>query len=579
MTAQQTNRRVLIVDDNRAIHDDFRKILVAGAPAAELLALEARIFADTPVRAAQPLEIRSAYQGEEALAMVKRASAEGTPYGVAFVDMRMPPGWDGVRTISEIWKVDPEVQIVVCTAYSDCSWDALAETAGASDGLLVLKKPFDNVEVSQLVRTLLAKWELRRAMRDRLSDLSSLVARRTEELERANQALKAELLEKKKMQVELRTAERLATVGTLAAGVAHEINNPLAFVIGSLALLAEESPRISPGADAEGAERVDNVIAQARAAAERVREIVRDLKTLSRPEASQTVPVDLERVLESSINMAWNEIRHRARLIKNFAHVPPVEGTESRLGQVFLNLLMNAAQAIPEGDAKAHEIHVSLRTEEGQVIAEVSDTGRGIAPDLLGRVFDPFFTTKAAGEGTGLGLAICHGIVTSAGGEISVRSEPGKGTTFTVRLPAGVRSAPERPAAKAAVETARRGRVLVIDDEPMLCHLVRDVLKKAHDVVTVTSGSAALEQVTTAGPFDVIFCDLMMPQMSGEEVHAELARRSPESAGRMIFLTGGAFTPRTAAFLESVPNLRIEKPFDVGALRALVADRVRASSC
>jgi PAS domain S-box-containing protein len=398
-----------------------------------------------------------------------------------------------------------------------------------------------------------------------------------------------DLTERRLMQAKLMLAVRMVSVGALAAGVAHEINNPLAYTMANLDMIAQKRlpalGRLIEQGDAAAAEpllaQVGEMIEIAREGADRVRSIVRDLKTFSRGDDERRGPVDVRRVLDASINMAWNEIRHHARLEKDFARVSPVEGNESRLGQVFLNLLINAAQAIPEGHVADNLIRVSLRERAGRVIVEVSDTGSGIPPEIAARVFDPFFTTKQPGVGTGLGLAISHGIVTSARGEIRLRSEVGKGTTFTVDLPAcAAKPAAEAaivPAVVPAVEPRRRTRVLIIDDEPSICTLVQRALESLHEVVTVTRAPEALERIARDEAYDLILCDLMMPEMTGEALHAEVARRWPELASKMIFLTGDAFTESARAFLTSVPNTRVDKPIDICALRALVAERIGAA--
>jgi PAS domain S-box-containing protein len=252
-------------------------------------------------------------------------------------------------------------------------------------------------------------------------------------------AITRDVTEHVQMQQRLRIADRMASVGLLAAGVAHEINNPLAYVIANLGYLGEALSRTSPGIADSGSE-VDDVLKEAHQGCERIKQIVRDLKTFSREDDAPSKPLKVRGVIESAINMAWNEIRHRARLVKDFADVPPVLAKESRLGQVFLNLLVNAAQAIPEGAIDGNEIRVTVRSEAGRVLVEVRDTGCGIPAETLPRIFDPLFTTKPVGVGTGLGLSISHSIVTGMGGEISVRSEVGKGTTFIVSLPASGKS-------------------------------------------------------------------------------------------------------------------------------------------
>jgi len=264
-----------------------------------------------------------------------------------------------------------------------------------------------------------------------------------------------DVTERKKLQSQLMVSDRMASVGTLAAGVAHEINNPLAAVIGNLDYMAEilggtarASTSGNPGrSDAWLLEEIKGPINDALEAAARVRLIVRDLKIFSRsPIDEPKRRVDVQAVMESSLRMAWNEIRHRARLVKLYGAVPNLEANEGRLGQVFLNLIVNAAQALPEGHAEQNEIRVSTRLHDGRVVIEVSDTGGGISPEIIGRIFDAFFTTKGVGVGTGLGLAICHRIVTDMDGELTVESTVGKGTTFRVTLPIASRAAIEEAA-------------------------------------------------------------------------------------------------------------------------------------
>ncbi len=389
-----------------------------------------------------------------------------------------------------------------------------------------------------------------------------------------------DLTEHKKLQARLLLADRMVSVGTLAAGVAHEINNPLAYVLSNIRFAADElaaarveCARHSPaGTDLSRIDEALAALTEAREGGERVRNIVRDLKTFSRTEDSHLSQVDVERVLESSINMTGNEIRHRAQLVRDYGVVPAVECNESRLGQVFLNLLVNAAQAIPEGHASSNEIRVSTRVDSaGRVQIEISDTGSGIPAEHLSRIFDPFFTTKPVGVGTGLGLAICHGIVTGLGGELSVESTLGKGTTFRVALPAASAQAKADPAPEPEVRV-RPGRILVVDDEPLVGKALKRVLGPKHDVVLATSAKQGLEHVAHGERFDVILCDVMMPEMTGMELHAELLRVAPELAARVVFVTGGTFTEQAREFLDRVPNGRLEKPIDPGELaRALFA--------
>ncbi len=376
-----------------------------------------------------------------------------------------------------------------------------------------------------------------------------------------------DLTERKQMEARLMMADRMVSVGTLAAGVAHEINNPLAYVIANL---DHVSARVAGSADQETAE----ALREAQSGAERVRIIVRDLKTFSRGDEAKSGPIELQRVLDASANMAWNEIRQRARLIKDYAvELPLVLGNESRLGQVFLNLLINAAQAIPEGAPDQNQVRICTRREEERVIVEVSDSGAGIAREHLPRLFDPFFTTKPIGVGTGLGLFICQNIISALGGEITVRSAPGKGTTMIVSLPAAKAEALDDADLAPAPERAG-GRLLIIDDEPMLCAALRRRLPE-HEVATETSPLAALSRIRRGEQFDLILCDLMMRELSGMAFHEILERESPSVTRKIVFMTGGAFTPVARAFLDRVKNPRLEKPIDLHNVRALLASQIR----
>ena len=376
--------------------------------------------------------------------------------------------------------------------------------------------------------------------------------------------------------------ERMASLGTLAAGVAHEINNPLSYVLGSLDVGLKELHGLRARLHGEELEQVSGAVAaldSAREGAERVRNIVRDLMDFSRAGGSAGKAVDIEAILDATIRIAWNEIRHRARLVKRYAGIARVGGDEAKLGQVFLNLIMNAAQAI-DGDPSVNEIAVSTSSEMGAAVIEISDTGGGIRDRDLNRIFDPFYTTKAAGEGVGLGLAICRNIITSFGGEISVSSQPGRGTTFKVVLP----YAPEDSAARRAVVEAppesesAPARILIIDDEPLLGQTLLYAFKGRHDVSICTSGRAGLTRLEQDAHFDLVLCDLMMPDVSGAAVFEAVKRDHPELVARFVFMTGGAFTDRAREFLSQHPGAQLEKPFNIAdiekILRQFAAARV-----
>jgi CheY-like chemotaxis protein len=250
-----------------------------------------------------------------------------------------------------------------------------------------------------------------------------------------------------------------------------------------------------------------------------------------------------------------------------------------------LNLLLNAVQALPEGRVDSNEIRLLVRAPgPDRVVVEVHDNGAGIPPEVRGRIFEPFFTTKPVGIGTGLGLAICHGIVSSLGGTLSFESEVGKGAVFRVELAAAARASDAAPAARGirqapveAAPTARR-RILVVDDEPIVCFSLERLLSREGEVVAVTSARHALACIEAGARFDVILCDVMMPEMDGASMYAELRKLVPGQAERMVFVTGGAFTARTRDFMSSVPNPRISKPFDVERLLTLVRSWMSANA-
>ncbi len=375
----------------------------------------------------------------------------------------------------------------------------------------------------------------------------------------------------REMQEQLHISERMVSLGTMAAGIAHEINNPLAALIGNLDVLMEDMRR-PPGEPFPLPGFVDEVLRDVREAAEQVRLIVKDLKVFSRSDDDSRGPVDVQRLLESALRLAWNEVRHRARLVKEWQVVPPVIANEARLGEVFVNLIVNAAQAIPEGHADRNEIRLVTRLDEvGRVAIEVRDTGVGIPAQIRARIFDPFFTTKPVGVGTGLGLAICHRIITELGGDITVASVPGEGSTFRVTLPIAQADRVAPDAAHTERESARpRGTVLVIDDDGLIRSFVRRALSGAHEVTVESCSEDALARIERGERFDLILCDVMMPQMTGLELYELVAACAPEQAKRFAFITGGAFTGAMQRVLEATGTPRLDKPFHAERLREMV---------
>jgi CheY-like chemotaxis protein/anti-sigma regulatory factor (Ser/Thr protein kinase) len=320
---------------------------------------------------------------------------------------------------------------------------------------------------------------------------------------------------------------------------------------------------------------------EVRDGAERIRSIAKAMGTFSRLESTQGSRINLNLAIESAVTMARTTIRVRSNLVVDLGALPPVWASEGKLSQVFLNLLINAAQAIEEGNADQNRIEVRTWADADHVFATVTDTGTGIARESLGRIFDPFFTTKSRGEGSGLGLCICRNIVTDFGGDISVESEPGEGTRFVIRLPIQKSEQVARcdePVSTRPASASARGRILVVDDEPAIRAMLVQVLGVEHEVLIAESGEEACAILEDDQSFDVILCDLMMLEMTGMDLHSWLAREHPKLAARVVFITGGAFTARALDYVHRVGNPLLHKPFDTVELARVLAEVIGPTS-
>jgi two-component system cell cycle sensor histidine kinase/response regulator CckA len=387
--------------------------------------------------------------------------------------------------------------------------------------------------------------------------------------------------ERKRLAARAVELERIRALGLLVAGVAHEINNPLTYVLGNLELAASRQRQLLASSDrssAAGTKLFEN-IESARDGAERIAFIVRLLSTFVRGSSDETQEIDVLRALDAAARLAMQHIRTRARLKLELASLPPVRANEARLAQVFLNLLINAAQAIPEGTPDQNEIRVRASSEGERIVITIQDTGCGIAPELTARIFEPFYTTKPADQGTGLGLSISRDVVVSFGGRISVESELGQGATFRIELPvAGAQQHPSSPVPSLSMPPggAEGQRILVLDDEPLIGDFLVGALEGNHVDVTV-DGTEALKRAVD-GSYDLVLCDLRMPRMSGIEFYAELGRRRPDLLAAFVLMTGAAVDEELSRFIAAnkVPVLR--KPFDMGELKQVVARSARSKS-
>jgi two-component system, cell cycle sensor histidine kinase and response regulator CckA len=389
-----------------------------------------------------------------------------------------------------------------------------------------------------------------------------------------------DVTDQKRLERQLEMSDRLVSLGTMAAGVAHEINNPLTVVMANAEFLirqfaaVEHGPAL-PAEVAAALEQGQQLARETLSASQRIRGIVADLKAFSSPVPHASPTANVRLAVEWALRSTAHELRHRARVTSRLEEVPLARADETRLGQVLINLLINAAHSIEPGNVETNQVTVIVRRQgEDWVSIEVSDTGCGIPEAIRSRLFEPFFTTKAHGVGTGLGLSICHGIVTSLGGQLEVESQVGRGSLFRVLLP--VTQSNEAAASSAAPSGVcrRRARILVVDDEAALLAVMRRALNQ-DQVVCMESPREALALLEREA-FDLIIVDVMMPGMTGVDFLDAFVRLHPGEAGRVLFISGGTSNVKLAELLASLPNQRIEKPFDLTVLHQVVDQLLRS---
>ena len=389
-------------------------------------------------------------------------------------------------------------------------------------------------------------------------------------------------LERERLHERAKELERLSSLGVLAGGIAHEINNPLSFVLGNVQLaerkLLELEQRLN-GAEAFSVVGIRQVLTRAKRGAERISSVVGSVAMFARADTDELMAVDVRELLDTTLQLASNEIRHAAKLERAFEPVPVVLASRAKLGRVFLNLLLNAVHATSAKLSGDHVIRVATSVGSNRdVVVSISDTGPGIPPELMPRIFDPFFALSPAGSSTGLGLGLTRELVNDLGGSVSVESSE-RGSTFRVALPSRnlpILETTGTQGATAARVRRKRPRILVIDDEPMLCQLLRDTLISEYEVETCNTPQAGLDMLL-ADSFDVILCDLMMPEITGIDVYEKLLEQRPEQARGMIFITGGVFTDRARKFLATTRRPQVRKPFRheelIDAIEALLSPK------
>ncbi|MBX3463912.1 MAG: response regulator [Planctomycetes bacterium] len=568
------NRRVLVIDDNEAIQADFRKILTPTATVSDdLLAAEAELFGDAaPAAAGVDFELVTASQGQDGLAKVREAAAAGRPFAMAFVDMRMPPGWDGLETIERIWAEFPEIEMVICTAFSDYSWEETIRRLGRTDRLLIVKKPFDHIEVLQVASALTHKWNLQQQSLRMLTQLGDLVRERTRDLERARDDLLALNGQLVLARDAAEAANRSKTL--FLANISHELRTPMTAILGYAEELQDHmTARTVSDAEREALETI-------RRNAQHMVRIIGDLLDVSKLEAGklsvERIPCAPRQVLDSVVDA----LRPRAaakglRVSVVWSDDVPatIHSDPLRLRQILLNLLDNAIKFTGEGTVTVRASAVG--DGDPKLTFEIEDTGIGMEPEVLERLFRPFeqadrSTTRRYG-GTGLGLAITRQLAEMLGGGVTVESRPGRGSRFRVVVAtapgeggiAPVTSPATSYPAEAGPLPATAGlRVLVVEDGRDNQRLLTHILDRAQcQVETVDNGQACLDRMSGAAPaFDVVLMDVQMPIMDGLTATARL--RQQGCTVPVVALTANATEHDQAACLAAGCDAFLVKPID-----------------
>lgn len=683
----ERNHRILIIDDHRAIHDDFRKILDArDAAGGELDEARGNFFGiAVPARTRAVFEIDSAFQGGEGVSLLRTSIGEGRPYALAFVDVRMPPGIDGLETVAQLWELYPDLQVVLCTAFSDYSWQETVNRLGHSNNLVILRKPFDAIEVLQLAHALTEKWAIGQALALQIVELEINVAERIRELMTANRhlceqaalldkaqdaivvhdvhdvitfwnasaerlygwsaaealgrkvpgllysddteyqkartvllekgawigeltqqtkdgkgivveghwtlvrdeagqprallSIDTDVTEKKKLEAQFLRAQRMESIGILAGGIAHDLNNVLGPVMMVLEILQSRFPDAETG----------RILQMLETSVERGAGMIKQVLQFARGAAGERILVqpghlirDLRRVADDTFPKT---IQVRTAVASD---VWLVSADPTQLHQVLLNLCVNARDAMPDGGTltiaaenvalDAAYASMILNGRPGDFVClQVSDTGTGMPPEVMARIFEPFFTTKEQGKGTGLGLSTTLGIVKSHGGFIRVESEPGKGTTFKIHLPAVLEG--EAAAASENAPNLLRGNgemVLIIDDEESHRVIMGDTLKEfGYRVLLAGDGAEACSlYAQRPAEIDVVLTDLMMPIMDGAATIRTLKRMNQQLP---IIADSGNTVPQYVALARAAgADTFLARPYRTETLLTALRDSLAA---
>lgn len=571
------NHRILIVDDNTTIHEDFRKILSpTDFGETDLNMIESAVFGDEQTsKSMPPFELAFAAQGDGAVRLVEMGLQQGRPFALALVDVRMPPGMDGIATIKSLWRIQPDLQVAICTAYADYSWDDIVDHLGMSHRLMILKKPFDPIEVIQIANGLTSKWAYERESSLRQLGLQTKLWDNTKRMEDTYARLRQEHEDRLRLEEDLRKMQKMDSLGGLAAGIAHDFNNVLTVIQGHLSM------NLMNGDQPTGiAESMGEVLLAARRAAD----LTKQLLNFTSRDYKAPRPISLILEVESEVEMLKRTLGNQVTIETSFTDdLPDVMADPGSLGQVVLNLAVNAKDAMPKGgkitigtrlteianEDAARAVHPDARS--GQfVILSIADNGSGMPAEILKQIFDPFFTTKEPGKGTGMGLAMVRGLARHMGGWVTVSSVAGTGTEFQLYLPVagnGVESDGASSLNKdfdGLLHDVSPCSILIVDDDSSVRHVMNYVLENQGHTVYPAKDAHEAWQLWRAHRHTVslVITDINLP---GDASGFDLGRAILSEDGSLPIIFTSGFCPDIMGQTTSL-QLGINylpKPFDV----------------